>query len=61
MADYRTWPEKTVAVTTFQLDPKNPRIPAGGELQQRDLIAELVEHDDVYDLARDISHDGYSP
>jgi hypothetical protein len=62
MADYAGWPEKTIAVTTLQLDGRNPRIPSGGaELSQRDLIAELVQHDDVYDLARDIAEQGYSP
>jgi hypothetical protein len=59
--DYKTWPEKSLSATTLQLDPKNPRLPAGEELGQRELIAELVENDDVYELAKDIAGDGYSP
>ena len=62
MADYRTWPEKQLAVTSLQLDPQNPRIPAGDtDFEQPQLIAELVEHDYVYDLAKDIVDTGYNP
>jgi len=44
------------------LDAKNPRIPPTGELlNQRALIAELVAHDKVYDLARNIVQNGYYP
>ena len=58
MIDYSTWAEKKEPVTSLSLDPENPRIPLAGdghELQQRDLIAELVAHDDVLDLARQIA------
>src|SRR5690606_21435383 len=44
------------------LDPENPRIPPRGQpLSQRDLIAELVEHDKVYELAKEIVEQGYYP
>lgn len=62
MNDYSKWPEKLVAVTNLRLDGGNPRIPSNeNELSQRDLVAELVEHDKVYDLAKDIAEQGYYP
>jgi hypothetical protein len=63
MADYSKWIEKHVPVTSLLLDPHNPRIPPSGTklLDQRALIAELVEHDNVIELAKDIAEDGYSP
>jgi len=62
MTDYTQWKEKTVQVTMLRLDPGNPRIPSGGAaLDQRELIAELVNHDNVYELARDIVEIGYYP
>jgi len=62
MIDFAAWKEKPGAVTTLQLDSLNNRIPTSGALlEQRDLIAELVEHENVYDLARDIAEHGYSP
>lgn len=61
MPDYTSWQEKYVAVTTLQLDPKNPRIPGGEKMEQRELIAELVEHENIDELAKDISANGYSP
>ena len=42
MIDYSNWDERRVAVTTLQLDPKNPRIPdVVDKSKQRDIIAEL--------------------
>lgn len=62
MVDYSTWEEKPVPVTSLQLDAENPRIPPTPKpMEQRDLIAELVRHDKVVELAHDISVDGYSP
>src|SRR3989442_13983508 len=62
MIDYSAWAEKPTLVTTLQLDAKNPRIPASGaSREQRDLIAELVEHDKVYELAKEITDQGYLP
>jgi len=62
MIDYSAWAEKPTLVTTLQLDAKNPRIPASGaSREQRDLIAELVEHDKVYELAKEITDQGYVP
>lgn len=62
MNDYREWPEKTINVTSLYLDGRNPRIPhVTGSTSQRDLIAQLIEHDKVYELAKDIAEQGYFP
>jgi uncharacterized protein len=62
MADYGRWEEKRLAVMGLLLDPENPRIPPSATVPgQRELIAELIEHDDVLGLAKDIAEDGYFP
>lgn len=62
MVDYSQWTERTVAVTSLSLDPLNPRIPpAEHRLDQRELIAELVEHENVLELAKDIAESGFAP
>ncbi|TKC93697.1 hypothetical protein [Polyangium fumosum] len=62
MVDYKEWKEKSVAVGSLYLDPKNPRLPsANATLEQREIIAELVKNDDVYTLAKDIAENGYIP
>jgi hypothetical protein len=62
MRDYSSWKRKTCKVTGLLLDAKNPRIPpAGPKLSQSELIAALVEHDDVYGLAKSIVESGYFP
>lgn len=62
MRDYSGWKRKPCKVTGLLLDAKNPRIPpAGRKLSQAELIAELVEHDDVYGLAASIVESGYFP
>lgn len=62
MIDFAAWVEKQSQVTNLQLDAQNPRIPpSNAPLGQRELIAELVQHDKVYELARQITEQGYSP
>jgi hypothetical protein len=62
MNDYREWPEKTISVVSLYLDSRNPRIPhISGNAKQRDLIAQLIDHDKVYELAKDIVEQGYFP
>jgi hypothetical protein len=62
MQDFRKWKRGNPSVTSLLLDSANPRIPKGrGVQQQRDLIAELEEHDKVYELAKSIVNDGYFP
>jgi hypothetical protein len=44
------------------LDPKNPRLPlTGAATPQRQLVAQLVEFDKVYELARGIVEHGFYP
>ncbi len=60
MIDYSQWKRKNVNVSGLLLDPKNPRIPPGeDDLAQDELLAELIEHDRVYDLAKQIVANGY--
>lgn len=62
MIDYSKWKESQLIVTNLLLDPHNPRIPDSGEsLSQRELIADLVANDKVYDLAKSIVENGYYP
>lgn len=62
MLDYASWPTKKLSVTSLLLDHENPRLPqSGGALGQRQIIDELVEHDAVYELARDITTQGFFP
>lgn len=60
--DYSTWKEKQLPVRNILLDPRNPRIPPVGEpLDQHSLLAELVDHDKIYELAQNIVQNGYYP
>lgn len=62
MLDYGAWPSKRLSVTSLLLDTQNPRLPqSGGALTQRQMIEELVTHDTVYDLAKDIATQGFFP
>lgn len=62
MIDYSKWDEKVMSVMGLALDPRNPRIPSGDQdLDERSLIDELVRHEKVYELAKDISENGFFP
>src|SRR5688572_4907919 len=62
MPDYSVWPERKLAIAALRLDEDNPRIPSGGQaLSQRQLIEELVTHENVHDLAKDIAMTGFVP
>jgi hypothetical protein len=62
MIDPGRWKQKILPVTSLQLDPRNPRIPERKSApSQPELVAELIAHDNVYDLARDIAEVGYLP
>ena len=62
MTDFTGWHERWAKVVTLSLDARNPRIPdAGREATQREVVAELVEHDDVYGLAKGMVEQGYFP
>jgi len=60
--NYSTWEEKNMSVNNILLDPRNPRIPPTVEpFDQRSLLAELILHDKVHDLAQNIANNGYYP
>lgn len=60
--DFSKWPEKYLLVTNIKLDQLNPRIPPSDEiLDQRSLIADLVYHDKIIELSRNIANNGYFP
>jgi hypothetical protein len=62
MNSYADWNERMVTVPSLLLDEKNPRIPELGTMPtQRQIAAELLEHDSVFDLAKDITQHGYFP
>ncbi len=62
MLDYASWQTKKLSVTSLLLDQQNPRLPqSGGALGQRQIIDELVTHDSVYELAKDICAQGFFP
>lgn len=62
MNDYGKWKERDCAVTSLLLDSQNPRIPELTTIPtQRDIVAELVTHDNVYELAKDIAEQGFFP
>jgi hypothetical protein len=62
MNDYGKWKERECLVTSLLLDPLNPRIPELATTPtQRDVVAELVTHDNVYELAKDIADQGFFP
>lgn len=52
MEDYSGWKPAKEKVVNLQLDPLNPRIPDPQPTRsQAELIAYLVENDNVYELA----------
>jgi hypothetical protein len=60
--EYSSWSSETPDVVSVLLDAQNPRIPElGHQATQREIVAELVHNDAVYDLARDIATLGYFP
>lgn len=61
MSDYTTWERRDVYVSELLLDPQNPRIPLAGEVSQRDLVAQLIDHEDVFGLAKGIASQGFYP
>lgn len=60
--NYSHWKKSDKSVDSLLLDPHNPRLPnAGPQLSQTDAIAELIKHEKVKDLAKDIADNGYYP
>lgn len=53
--DHSSWKTSWHNITGLELDPKNPRLPGvGGYKNTRDIVAALLEHEDVLDLAKSI-------
>lgn len=60
--NFKTWVTKEVPVTKLRLDPDNPRLATSVKRPtQAELIAELLRHEDVMTLVKDISKLGYFP
>lgn len=61
MIDHSKWKQKnSAAVTSLQLDNRNPRLPPRSpNLNQAELIAELIRHENVYGMAKRIVDRGY--
>jgi len=56
------WPTKHLAVTTLQLDRKNPRLGRDAKLQSpRETIKYLFAHDHALDVAKSIATRGFFP
>jgi ParB-like chromosome segregation protein Spo0J len=57
--DLSRWKKHPFKVSTLELDPLNPRIPALVDApSQRDIVAHMVEHEEVHDLAKSIADFG---
>ncbi|MFL5330320.1 MAG: hypothetical protein ACJ8C4_15575 [Gemmataceae bacterium] len=57
--DLSQWKKLPIKVATLELDPLNPRIPSlVAAPTQRDIVAHLIAHEDVYELAKSIAEFG---
>lgn len=62
MQSFQSWAMRTEPVLSLKLDPLNPRLTrASASADTRELLAELLEHEKVEALARDIADQGYFP
>jgi hypothetical protein len=62
MSGYQDWKEQEYLVTSLSLDSLNPRLPEiDKKLSQKELIEELIKHEDVYEIAKSVSENGYYP
>jgi len=60
MIDHSKWKQSTKSVTSLLLDSRNPRLlPRTTVPSQVELIAELVKHENVYELAKGITERGF--
>lgn len=58
--DYLTWPEKEFSLNSLNLDLNNPRLNYGDVvLTQSGIITFLIENENVFELAKEISEKGY--
>lgn len=62
MPDYSTWPEVSKSPNDLLLDTQNDRLPDDTtNRSQRDVMHELIQEEDGYELARDIAKNGWVP
>jgi len=54
------WPDLKIPITNLVLDSENTRIPRS-DLGQQELIQDLVEFEDVYEIAKSIVNNGFFP
>src|SRR3989338_4390177 len=60
--NYKNWKENNLAPAKLTLDKLNPRLPdMGKNPSEINIIQELVENDKVYELAQNITKNGYLP
>lgn len=58
--DYSNWAEKEISLNSLNLDLNNPRLNYGDVvLTQSGIIAFLIENENVFELAKEISEKGY--
>lgn len=59
---YSNWKKRDLNVTSLRLDPDNPRLMTSlNRPTQQQLIQELLSQEEVLELARDISKQGFFP
>ncbi|XXF75297.1 hypothetical protein P2318_19730 [Myxococcaceae bacterium GXIMD 01537] len=59
MIDFSAWKHKEFRITSLVFDAKNPRVPASEQTpSERDIIAGLIEHEHIHELARKIADRG---
>ena len=62
MADFSKWPIQSLMVNRLRLDPENPRLATSVRRPtQQELIADLLQHEDVMGLVKDIARQGFFP
>jgi len=60
--DYSSWKSKQYSVNRLRLDPENPRLATAiNRPTQQQLIADLLMHEHVLDLMKDIAKNGFFP
>ncbi len=58
--EYSNWAEKEFSLNSLHLDLNNPRLNHGDVvLTQPGIINFLIENENVYELAKEISEKGY--
>jgi hypothetical protein len=62
VSTYSSWERRDLYVSELSLDHLNPRLPLSTTTpSERELVAQLIEHEDVYSLAKGIATQGFYP